>query len=131
MSPLLKIPIVLVAVLIAYVILVRTRTDWVLNRFMLLGAALGVAMFFLVSDIVRVVHHKGPGYVTYGGEATDEFTEKESEGEHKRRHLGIDGLLLVFSLLAWIEGAKRLTAQESERKRPNQAPQPTADRSDE
>jgi hypothetical protein len=114
MLPMLKIGIVLVAVLIAYIILVRTRTDWVLNRFMLLGAALGIAMFFLISDIVRVVHHKGPGYVTYGGEDTDEYTEKVSETDYKRHHLVNDGLLLVFSVLAWIEGAKRLTAHKLE-----------------
>jgi hypothetical protein len=130
MPPLLKIGIVLVAILIGYVILVRTRTDWVLNRFMLLGAGLGIVMFFLVSDIVRVVRHKGPGYVTYGGEDTDEYTEKVSETEYKRHHLVYDGLLLVFSVLAWIEGAKRLTAHELQRQRPNQALQPTAGRSD-
>lgn len=119
MPPLLKIGVVLVAVLIAYFILVRTRTDWVLNRFMLLGAALGIAMFFLISDVVRVVRHKGPGYVTYGGEDTDDYTEKVSETEYKRHHLVNDALLLVFSVWAWIEGAKRLTANDRERKKPN------------
>jgi hypothetical protein len=130
MSPLLKISIILVAVLIAYFILVRTRTDWVLNRFMLLAAGLGIVMFFLISDIVRVLHHRGPGYVTYGGEDTDDYTEKVSDREYKRHHLFDDGLLLVFSVLAWVEGARRLAAHDSESKGPNQS-QPTAGRSDE
>jgi hypothetical protein len=116
MPPLLKIGIILVAVLIAYVILVRTRTDWVLNRFMLVAAGLGIAMFFLISDIVRVLHHKGPGYVTYGGEDTDDYTAKVSESKYRRHHLANDGLLLVFSILAWVEEAKRLRAREVERK---------------
>jgi hypothetical protein len=124
----LKVAIILAAVIGTYVILVRTSTAWVLNRFMLLGAGLGIAMFFLVSDIVRVAKHRGPGYVTYGED--DEDVEKVPESEYKRHHLFNDGFLLVFSLLAWIEGARRAASSELPPKRPNQAMQRTAGRSD-
>ena len=130
MPPLLKIGVILVVVLLAYVILVRTRTDWVLNRFMLLGAGLGIAIYFLTSDIVRVLHHKGPGYVTYGGEETDEYTEKVSETEYKRHHFFYDGFLLVLTVLVWIEAARRAASSELSERRPNQPLQPTAGRSD-
>lgn len=89
---------------------------------MLLAAGLGIAIFFLISDIVRVLHHKGPGYVLYGGEDTDYYTEKVSDSEYKRHHLVEDGLLLMFSFWAWVEGARRLAAHELERKGPNRQP---------
>lgn len=67
MSPLAKAAIVLAVLFLGYAVIIRTNSNWVLNRFMLLGAGLGIAIFFLISDIVRVSKHRGPGYVTYGG----------------------------------------------------------------
>ena len=108
----LTVVIILATLIVTYVILVRTNRAWVLNRLMLLGAGLGVAMFFLISDIVRVSKHKGPGYVTYGDEDHDDIVEKVSESEYKRHHLGMDGFLLLLIVLAWIEGAKRAASSE-------------------
>jgi len=126
---LLKVPIILLVLFMAYAILVRTNTAWVLNRFMVLGAGLGVAMFLLISDIVRVCKHKGPGYVTYGDEDHDDYTEKVSESDYKSHHLVNDGFLLLVTIAAWIEGARRATARELEHNRPNQTLHPTADHS--
>lgn len=125
----LKVAIILAAVLGFCVILIRTSTAWVLNRFMLLGAGLGIVMFLLVSDIVRVAKHTGPGYVTYGED--DEDVEKVHESEYKRHHLFNDGFLLVFTVLAWIEGARRAASSELPPKKPNDAMMPRgAGRSD-
>ena len=112
MSAILTVAIILASVIVTYVILVRTNTAWVLNRFMLLGAALGIAIFSLVSDIVRVAKHRGPGYVTYGDEDHDDYTEKVSESEYKRHHFFYEGLVLVFIVSAWIEGARRAASSE-------------------
>ncbi len=105
--------IVIVGAAIFYVVLVRTNTVWLLNRLMLWGAGLGLVIFFLVSDIVRVAKHKGPGYVSYGEE---DDVENVSETEYKRHHLVSNGFLLLLAILAWIEVAKRASPRKNNAK---------------
>ena len=54
MVPVVMAVIVLGGAVIARVILVRTKTVWLLNTLMLWGAGLGLVIFFLIPDMVRV-----------------------------------------------------------------------------
>jgi len=88
-------------------LIVRTKSLWLLNSRMLLTAALGFVMGNATLSLVDAVRHQGPGVVVFhDDEHGRDYPEKVPQGQFKRHEIGQSGLLLIAGAMVWVAVAR-------------------------
>lgn len=125
--------IILVAVAMLLFLLIGDNSDNLLiSKLMFAGAVLGLIITHSVVRLVETSHHKGPGFVDYGGAGFGEYgglvdddsnsepdVEKVSESEYKRNEYSTNGTLLGLGVICWFwvaSYAKNISKLEKEKR---------------
>ncbi len=101
--------------IVLFVLLGRTNSLWIFNRWMLWGAGLGFIIGLSVVNLVDTANHKGSGIVRYGGGGdpeglhpdVPEFYAEVSEDQYKRKEFLENGIMLGIAVLAWVAVAAK------------------------
>lgn len=84
----------------------KRNLAWILNGHMIAAAVLGWLIFDTTVDIIRVIHHEGPGYITHGDEERgQQETRLVSEQVYKRYKILEEFLFLCFCVWLWVHTA--------------------------
>jgi hypothetical protein len=125
--------IILAAVAALLLLLVGDSDNFLINKLMFGGAVLGLIISHSVVGLVNAAHHKGPGFVDYGGGGYGEYgglvgddfdsapdVEKVSESEYKREKYSMHVMLLGFGVFFWFgiaayaKGINKLEKEKNE-----------------
>ncbi|HEY5040909.1 MAG TPA: hypothetical protein VIK53_02800 [Verrucomicrobiae bacterium] len=95
--------IIFVAVaIVLFVLVARTNSLWLFNRWMLWGGGLCFIIGLSVVNLVDAANHHGPGFALYGDDNHDDRYTKISESQYKREKFMNYGIVLGIGVFVWI-----------------------------